>query len=100
VPVLLSISAFVYVIAFTVTAVLRSRDPQTAVGCLAGPVIALLATVPAYLIGKAVEFVAVHLRREGLHVEPVATATVSMWSLAGLLAIATAVAIWTGWSTP
>jgi hypothetical protein len=100
VPVLLSITAFVYFIALTVTAVARSSDAQAAVGCVIGPVMALLATVPAYLIGKAVEFIVVHLKREGLHVDPAATVTLPVWSLAGLLAIATAIGMWTGWSTP
>lgn len=60
-------AALVGILVFTVTLLLWSRDPQAAVAVIFGPLFGLMAIVPAYLVGKGIEFVINAARREGLN---------------------------------
>jgi hypothetical protein len=99
-PVLLSAAALVFALVFSMTAIMRSRDPQTAAGCIAGPVFGVLLMLPAFLAGKAIEAAVAVVKRSGLHVEWEQVGATPSWMAAGVLVAAVAVGIWLAWATP
>jgi hypothetical protein len=81
---------------FTVSILLWSRDPQAAVAVVFGPLFGLMAIIPAYLVGKGVEFVINAARREGLNLED-QSVTVGTAGIVCVLVLAAVAGAWMGW---
>lgn len=95
-PSLLAIATLVGIFVFTVTILLWSRDPQAAVAVIFGPLFGLMAMIPAYLVGKGIEFVINAARREGLNRQD-QSVTVGTSGIVVVLVLAAVAGAWMGW---
>lgn len=97
--VLVPFAGVVFWIAATATLLIRSRDPQAAMGCLIGPTCGVLMIVPTYVLGRVIEALIAFARRRGLEVDDDQGAVrVPSWGIAAMLLLAAVLGMWMLWN--